>query len=63
MTKITYTANIFENGKHVAKTIHDTWFPPVYRDGELKRIGMFLKTARNVSYYSRLLKTNGLKET
>lgn len=60
--KVTYTAEIFENGKHVAKTFTDTWFPPVYRDGKLAAIGRFLNTARNVSYYSRLLKATGFKE-
>jgi hypothetical protein len=67
--EITYTTTVFEapiyagqTGKHAQIDCKDRWYPPVYRDGELKRIGYFLNTARNVSYYSRLLKATGFKE-
>lgn len=51
-----------EQGSRYNLNCSDTWFPPVYRDGELKRRGGFLNTSPNVSYYPALLKASGFKE-
>lgn len=53
---VIYDATLFDDGKHKVTRCKDTWFPPIYRNGELTKRGHFLNTSPSVSYYNALLR-------